>query len=130
MNEYRPLALPSHEDLARLARDDPPAYEVLRRQLIDDFIARAPAHLRRRLRGLQFQIDGVRRLSRSALGATVKIYQLMWNSFLTLNDHLQDLSRPEAPLCAAPGAGDRPAKSAQIIPFRAAQASHRQGAGK
>lgn len=113
-----------------MARDDPPAYEVLRRQLIDDFIARAPAHLRRRLRGLQFQIDGVRRLSRSALGATVKIYQLMWNSFLTLNDHLQDLSRPEAPLCATPGAGDRPTKSAQIIPFRAAQASHRQGAGK
>lgn len=90
-----PLALPSHDDLARLARDDPPAFEALRRQLIETVIDNAPERNRPRLRGIQFQVECLRRLSRSALGSTVRIYELMWKSFLDLNDNCQDFLERE-----------------------------------
>lgn len=79
---------PDHEFLARLAREDPDAYEALRHRLVNELIEHAPEHAQRRLRGLQFRIDGLRRLARTPLGATVKIYSLMWGSFLTLNQEL------------------------------------------
>lgn len=89
---WRPAPdLPSHEELSRLARDDPEAYEALRRKVVDEFIERAPERLKSRLCGIQFQVDSVRRLSRSsALGATVRVYQLMWKSFQQLNEVWQD----------------------------------------
>lgn len=90
MSARQPLELPSHEVLSQLARDDPAAYEALRREMIDGFIDSAPPAIKPRLRGIQFRVDSVRRLSRSALGATVKIYGLMWESFLRLNHGWQD----------------------------------------
>jgi hypothetical protein len=89
----RPLELPSHEQLSQLACDDPRAFEMLRRELVESFIDSAPSRLKSRLRGIQFRVDGVRRLSRSALGSTVGVYQLMWTSFLRLNCAWQEVVR-------------------------------------
>ena len=75
MNASLPVELPSHEVLSRLARDDPHAYEALRKQLIDSFIDSAPEKVQSRLRGTQFRVDCVRRLSHSALGSTIKVYE-------------------------------------------------------
>lgn len=99
---------PDHESLARLARDDPNAYEALRSRLVNELIDGAPEAMQRRLRGLQFRIDQLRRLARTPLGATVKIYSLMWGSFLTLNRELSGFHsyRPH------------PEQSARIIEFR------------
>lgn len=79
---------PDHEFLAALARDDPESFERLRQELIDQMIGRAPTRMRRRLVGLQFTIDQVRRLAHTPLGATVRLSSLMWSSFLRLNDEL------------------------------------------
>jgi len=84
------IELPSHKILSQLAHDDPQAFEELRREVIDGFINRSPARISARLHGIQFRVDNERRLSRSALGSTVRIYKLMWDSFLQLNDSLQD----------------------------------------
>ncbi len=93
MSEHQPIELPSYETLAQLAREDPQAFESLRRAVIDSFIDSAPDRLSARLRGLQFRVDCERQLSHSALGATVRMYALMWESFLRLNDAWQSFMR-------------------------------------
>ena len=101
---------PDHEFLSRLARDDPESFERLRRDLIDQLIGRAPDPIRRRLAGLQFRVDQVRRLAKSPLGAAVKVSSLMWSSFLRLNDELSG-RRPIDSLRPAPPRG-------RVIAFR------------
>jgi hypothetical protein len=86
----RPLELPSHEVLSRLACEDPQKFELLRRELVESFIENAPARVKPRLRGIQFRVECVRRLSRSALGSAVGVYELMWTSFLRLNGAWQE----------------------------------------
>lgn len=113
--------LPDHDFLMRLARDDPAAFEALRLKLVETDITSAPERMQARLRGLQFRIDAIRRLSRSPLGATVKISEMMWRSFLEMDQHLQEFVRltgdPEA--CPAlSGEADRACHSARIIQFQ------------
>lgn len=123
MSERLPVALPSHDELARLARDDPPAYEALRSELIESFIASAPERLKPRLMGIQFRIDHVRRLSRSPLGSTVRVYELMWKSFLTLNHNWQEFVQLEEAFLLGQDLTEndrcRPGRDAQILEFRA-----------
>lgn len=99
---------PDHEALARLAREDPTAFEALRTELIHELIERAPEHLRRRLECVQFRVDAVRRRSRNALGTTVKVYQMMWSSFLGLRDELCNFRQPAKPV----------GKTAKVLDFR------------
>lgn len=113
-----PRNLPSHQALSKLARDDPDAYEVLRRDLIDSLIDNAPPHLVPRLKGLQFRIDGIRRLSKSGLGSTLKIYEMMWQSFLDLNEGWQDLVRMKSGQAVVSPNGHAPVASARILHFR------------
>lgn len=89
MNLHEPIDVSDHELLARLARDDPPAFESLRNELITDFIDSAPEECRRRLRGLQFRMDCIRRLTHTPLAALVKMQALMWESFLEMEQELQ-----------------------------------------
>jgi hypothetical protein len=114
--------LPSHEELAQLASDNPQAFEALRQEVIDSFIEHAPTRLEARLRGLQFRVDCQRRLSHSALGATVRVYQLMWESFLDLNDGWQTLVKEVdarlSPHAVDPPAPAAPNESARILEFR------------
>jgi hypothetical protein len=99
---------PDHEALSTLARDDPEAFEDLRRKLVGDLIDRAPEATKRRLQGLQFRIDAIHRCSSNSLGATVKIYHLMWQSFLRLHEELTRFREPV----------EAPRRSAQVLDFR------------
>ena len=118
----RPLDLPSHDELAQLARNDPQAFENLRSELIASFIEHAPPRHKTRLSGIQFRVDCERRLSRSPLGSTVRVYKLMWESFLSLNGNWQALVRAkeefESPADAAPAPLCEPLPSARILDFR------------
>lgn len=105
---------PDHAELSRLARDDPEAFEAVRQQLIGDLIHRAPEKIQRRLEGLQFRVDHIRRRSRNSLGATVKIYQMMWHSFMTLRHELMTFREPAA----------RPQRTAQVLEFRPRKHAH------
>lgn len=117
--------LPSQKELAQLARDDPHAFEALRKELIENAILRAPERFQLRLRQLQFRVDGIRRLARTPLGALIKMQSMMWDSFLRMDEALQQfdaLSRVVARRHAS--REDResrmsdPAHNAQIIDFR------------
>jgi len=83
--------LPTHEYLADLALKDPQAYEDLRQKIISSFIESAPERIKSRLLGIQFRVDSIRRLSKSPLGSTVRVSNLMWEGFNSLNHAWQDL---------------------------------------
>lgn len=122
MDEPPPMKLPGHDVLAQLARDDPQAFERLRGELIENRITRAPEKIRHSLRLLQFRVDGIRRLSGSPLGASLRIQALMWEYFLQMNESLQELFGKTRPASDLPGAGAkakrRPAETARIIDFK------------
>ncbi len=83
---------------ARLARTDPETFEQKRSELINEFIEKAPEHMKRRLNGLQWQVDTVRQGSSNPMAACLKISRMMWDSVLEedgLLDSLNKLSHPE-----------------------------------
>ncbi len=107
--------LPAFDTLVNLARRDPEALERLRRQEVETVISRAPPHLQRRLRGLQFQIDSQIRLQGSSLGACIKISQMMHESFAQLRCLLNQLAEKNQPPPLAMIEARSPAK---LLPFR------------
>ena len=104
-----------------MARDDPVGYEEFRREIIENFIDNAPERLKPRLRGIQFRVDCLRQLSTSSLGATVRIYELMWGSFLALNSNWQEFVRIKDGVSrtrySSGSAGKHPARNAQVLQF-------------
>lgn len=123
MSKPQPVELPSYDVLAQLARNDPAAYEAWRCEVIEDFINRAPEKMKPRLRGLQWRVECVRQQSKTALGSAVRINDLMWQSFLSLNDRWHDLANmaaERAELHQARSSGKpETGHSAQIIEFPA-----------
>ena len=82
--------LSDYELLSRVARDDPSAFEALRSEMISDFLDGVPEECQRRLRGLQFRVDCLRRLKGTPLARLLKIQALMWDSFLKMDQGLQE----------------------------------------
>ena len=80
---------------ARIAKEDPEQFESMRKQMIDEQIAKAPQHLRQRLEGLQWRIDQIRRQAENPMAACLIIYQEMWDSVLGKRGLLNALQEPE-----------------------------------
>ncbi|MDH5191001.1 MAG: DUF3135 domain-containing protein [Gammaproteobacteria bacterium] len=104
---------------AELATSDPEAFEEKREEAVESFIRSVPTETRRRrLRQLQWQIDGIRRRSKSPMGACMKITSLMWDSVYGeggLLDTLQgniSFEKQTVAVCDTVSASN-------IIPFRA-----------
>lgn len=98
----------------QLAKDDPKAFESTRQEKIEELINRAPRELRRRLRGLQWQVDQARHLAGSPMASCLAISDMMWDSLHQLQQHQSGLSRLQQgqPLPAVP-----PASSATVLNF-------------
>ncbi|TNC80424.1 MAG: DUF3135 domain-containing protein [Oleiphilus sp.] len=79
------IPLPGFDELVSLAKHHPEQFEALRIELCEQLIARAPIHSRRRLQGLQFQINMERQKSNSGIGTCIRLSQLMNESLLKLN---------------------------------------------
>lgn len=75
---------------AKLARENPEDFERRREAVLRAAIEAAPVRHRRRLQGLQFQIDLERQRAGSALGACIKLNSMMWASFFKLRDELNE----------------------------------------
>lgn len=86
------------EYLFEVAKRNPEELESIRQREVEQLIARAPEHLKARLRGLQFQIDCKRRLHRTPLGACIEISKLMLESVHSLNKALHGREPNELPL--------------------------------
>lgn len=83
------------DQLIFLAKQNPEAFESITRSLIDNFLSRSECD-QLPLRRLQFRIDSVRYRARTPLKACLKISEMMWDSFLEMNDRLQEISRSGA----------------------------------
>ena len=69
------------EHLSKLASQDPDGFEAVRHEMIEELIDSASERCRRRLRGLQWQIDQVRVHSTNPMAACVSLSNMMWESF-------------------------------------------------
>lgn len=79
---------PSFDELVRIAKENPEQLETLRQRKINEIIDAAPESQRRRLRGLQFQVDCYRRIHKNPLASCISISKMMRASLLELNDVL------------------------------------------
>ena len=97
----------------QLAVDDPQAFEAERARIIERAILRAPERNRERLRRLQWQLDQIRRTSRTPLAAALRMHRLLsqrvWGE-RGLLEHLRWLQTGIPP--AAPG------PRAPVLPFK------------
>jgi hypothetical protein len=69
--------LPGFDTLRELAEHHPEQLEQLRRELTEELISSAPPRARRRLRGLQFQLDARRRLAPNPVAACIAVSGMM-----------------------------------------------------
>ena len=79
---------------SNLAQQDINSFESMRLAAIEEFIESAPERQQHRLRCLQWRIDQERRLSRSPMGACIRISRMMWESLMGedgLVSHMQQL---------------------------------------
>jgi len=80
--------LPSFERLREMAKTDPDALERLRQEHVKAAIEAAPEQYRQRLAGLQFQIDGQRRLANNPMSACITISKMMHDSLHQLKTYI------------------------------------------
>jgi len=109
------------DEWSQLAKDDPFEFEARRITLIEEFLRQFPQSGQRRLRGIQFRVDMVRRRARTPMGACLKISSMMWESLLGRHG----LKSAFDTLLGCPGqSATSPLRqvpvtmSARIIPFR------------
>jgi Protein of unknown function (DUF3135) len=96
-----------------LAVHDHEAFERLREEAIDDLIESAPADMRQRLRGLQWQIDHVRGKSKTPMAACIRLSNMMWDR-LVCEHGLVDALRS---LTSAGSDTREPKESAEVLPL-------------
>jgi Protein of unknown function (DUF3135) len=91
------LELPGFDTLRYLAEHDPERLELLRRTLTEQLIARSPEDSRRRLRGLQFQINARIKLAPNPIAACVAISTMMHAALDDLQRAFFDTPEPTPP---------------------------------
>ena len=76
---------PTTDELLRLAKEDPAELEAFRQREIEALINSAPERMQRRLRGLQFQIDAKRLISKNPMASCIEISRMMFDAVHDLN---------------------------------------------
>jgi len=85
------------DEWVKLAKADPDAFEYKRQEMIQDVIDKSSPKIKRRMQGLQWQIDQVRATSPNPMASCLKISQMMWDTTIGKNglvDHMQQLTEP------------------------------------
>ncbi|MEE9493651.1 MAG: DUF3135 domain-containing protein [Gammaproteobacteria bacterium] len=88
------------DEWARLAKNDPEAFERRRKLLIDTTISGADPEKRQRLMRTQWKVDQMRKREKTPMAACIKISQLMWDSIhgpgglKSMLDQLIDVESP------------------------------------
>lgn len=98
------------DDWAKLAKEDPGAFERRRAATLKATIDGAPETFRQRLEGLQCQLDLERGRSATPLASCVRMNTLMWAGFFRLRKEL--ISE------RAPRNRSQPGRTAEVIPLR------------
>ncbi|MCK5640601.1 MAG: DUF3135 domain-containing protein [Gammaproteobacteria bacterium] len=77
-----------------LSRKDPDHFEIQRQNLIAEAIAQAPKDRQKRLHGLQWRIEQMRRRAKTPMAACISISDLMWDVFAGENGLQSMLNAP------------------------------------
>lgn len=98
------------DEWAKMAKEDPCAFENMRKKMIQDVIDATSPEVKKRMQGLQWQIDNIRSTSSNPMASCLKISQMMWDNVLgedgllenmhKLNDPDQ-ISKPKQPKVSA-----------------------------
>lgn len=112
--------LPEFDVLREMAQNNPEQLEQLRVEMCDQLIQEAPAHVRRRLRGLQFQIDMERRRAKSSMAACIAISGMMHESFDRLRQVLNEAAGNPAAAHHKPVMESNALDKATVLPFQKA----------
>src|SRR5262245_7654060 len=102
------VELPGFDTLRYLAEHDPERLELLRNALTEMLILRSPEESRKRLRGVQFQINARLKLARKPPAACLAVAAMM-------HETLGQLQRT---LCDGPNEPIAQQERARVIPFR------------
>jgi len=84
MSNPRINKLPEFDILMQMAQEQPEELEKLRASMAKRLIESAPERLQHRLRGIQFQIDSQRKLSKNPMTSCLTISSMMQESFENL----------------------------------------------
>lgn len=109
--------LPDFDVLLGMAKNNPDELEQLRKNLTGQVIDSAPDEIKRRLHGLQFQIDARRHSSKNPMSSCIKISQMMHESFSSLRFMLNNFTEQGDALPAL--LNQKARANAEVIPFRA-----------
>jgi hypothetical protein len=102
-------------DWAKLAQQDPEAFETMRAELLQDFIQNSPANIQKKLECMQWKIEHIRRRANTPAEALAEISSMMWQSTQQLGVKQQNL----LDICTGQEAETTPShESAQILPFK------------
>ena len=110
------FTLPNFDEMLNLADNNPEELERLRSAAIEDVIDNAPAHMERRLRGLQFQIDAQRDMSKTPMASCIKISEMMHESFSRLRHSLNTAASQQNSNQFDPD--DELSQTANVLPFQ------------
>lgn len=86
------------DEWAKMAKEDPDAFEDMRTQMIQNVIDSTSPEIKKRMQGLQWQIDNIRSTSSNPMASCLKISQMMWDNVLGedgLVENMQKLNNPE-----------------------------------
>ena len=86
------MELPDFDTLKELAASEPSRLDAILEQQIEQLMARANPDQQRRLRGLQFKIDGQRRLAKNNLDSCIRIANMMRDSFYLMGSEMRQLN--------------------------------------
>lgn len=79
------------DEWAKMAKDDPDAFENRRKKMIRDVIDNTAPEIKRRMQGLQWQIDNIRSTSANPMASCLKISQMMWDNVLGEDGLLENM---------------------------------------
>lgn len=107
---------PNFDDWVRLFNEDPEKFEQLRQEMIQQIIDDSPDTGKKRLQGLQWQIDQHRDNSNNPMSSCIKISSMMWDTVLGeegLIENIEKLANPSDQSIPVKNT----AAAADILPF-------------
>ncbi|MBI2779584.1 MAG: DUF3135 domain-containing protein [Gammaproteobacteria bacterium] len=105
-----------------LAKTDPEAFAVRRREAIESVLASAPEERQQRLRGLQWSIDMELQKCSNPMQGCMRLFNRMWDSVYGekgLLNALLLLGELESYPSSKKQPDNKPLESATILPFKA-----------
>lgn len=132
-NKHSPAHLqefPDPQTLFELAQHHPEQLESLRHRWIEHVIQSAPRQRQQRLRGLQFQIDAIRRGSKNPVHICVRLNTMMMTSLHQLHNAVQSSIHHQPSLNHQPSQQppSSPPAKVKLLPFAPKAAGDRSDA--